>query len=71
MYQKGIIRQDWQVQDDLEREYRNLYWKRNELDIIAGDSNVDEFAIWESDEYKTIASRMTEICGELGYVPAA
>lgn len=54
--------------DDLEREYRVVYWERNELELVLPDSSDPPYVQRLIEDKSEV---LTKIETELGYVPAA
>jgi len=53
-------------QEQWERQYRILYWQKNELDLIGAETP----SIFQMDEYKNIVWQMENLIEWLGYTPA-
>lgn len=54
--------------DDLEREYRELYWERNELQTIGSDAPDQAYLNAEIDR---VSKKIERIVRTLGYMPQA
>jgi len=52
---------DPERQEQLTREYRELYWNLNDLQLCATEAY---------DYHEPLEKRMNEICDQLGYTPA-